>query len=81
MTSNLAGAEIREAVGNSDTRGGALQGGKISEELRKRIHEELLQHFRPEFVNRVDEIVIFHRLTPEHIVQIVILEAKEVGSG
>ena len=74
MTSNLAGAEIREAVGNTDTRGGALQGGKISEELRKRIHEELLQHFRPEFVNRVDEIVIFNPLGKGELGKIIELQ-------
>jgi ATP-dependent Clp protease ATP-binding subunit ClpB len=35
------------------------------------VREELKQHFRPEFLNRVDEIIIFHRLTREHLRGIV----------
>ena len=67
-------------------KGGALgfRGGDsvmAEAHFRTQIMEELRKTFRPEFLNRVDEIVIFHRLTPEHIVQIVSLEAKEVGSG
>ena len=41
--------------------------------------DELKKTFRPEFLNRIDEIVIFHALTPEHIVRIVDLEVKEVA--
>ncbi|MCH9780682.1 MAG: ATP-dependent chaperone ClpB, partial [Alphaproteobacteria bacterium] len=36
-----------------------------------RVREELRQHFRPEFLNRIDESIIFHRLAPEHIERIV----------
>jgi ATP-dependent Clp protease ATP-binding subunit ClpC len=49
------------------------------EELRKDIQSELKQTFRPEFLNRIDEVIIFHNLTPEHMRQIVDLQVKEVG--
>jgi ATP-dependent Clp protease ATP-binding subunit ClpB len=35
------------------------------------VHEQLKQHFRPEFLNRVDEVLIFHRLSEEHMAEIV----------
>jgi ATP-dependent Clp protease ATP-binding subunit ClpB len=60
MTSNLGSLLIRELAGNE-------------EEMRKQVMEVLQQNFRPEFLNRVDEVIIFHPLTKEdlrHIVQI-----------
>ncbi len=39
-------------------------------EMRSRVMDALRQHFRPEFLNRVDEIVIFHRLEQEHLREI-----------
>ncbi|MBI5879640.1 MAG: AAA family ATPase [Chloroflexi bacterium] len=47
--------------------------------FREKMTDELKKTFRPEFLNRIDEIVIFHALTPEHIVRIVDLEVKEVA--
>jgi ATP-dependent Clp protease ATP-binding subunit ClpB len=44
--------------------------------LKKRIHESLLQHFRPEFLNRVDEIVIFNALGKEEIEKIIELQLE-----
>jgi ATP-dependent Clp protease ATP-binding subunit ClpB len=41
------------------------------QEMRSRVMEAVRQHFRPEFLNRVDEIIIFHSLTAEQIKQIV----------
>jgi ATP-dependent Clp protease ATP-binding subunit ClpB len=46
----------------------------ISEVLKKRIHEALLEQFRPEFLNRVDEIVIFNPLGKENIKKIIELQ-------
>jgi ATP-dependent Clp protease ATP-binding subunit ClpB len=43
------------------------------------IRELLSQHFRPEFLNRIDEIVIFHRLTREHLRQIVDIQLGRVA--
>jgi ATP-dependent Clp protease ATP-binding subunit ClpB len=73
MTSNIASHEIHEAMGR-----GAGPTGGVSEELRKRIHTTLLGHFRPEFVNRVDEIVIFNPLGKAQIEQIIDLQLENL---
>jgi ATP-dependent Clp protease ATP-binding subunit ClpA len=41
------------------------------EEMTRQIDQELRDHFKPEFLNRVDEIITFNRLEKEHIIQIV----------
>ena len=47
-------------------------------ETKKTIEEGLKQTFRPEFLNRIDEIIIFHTLTLEHMEQIVDLQMREI---
>ncbi len=59
MTSNIGSQWIRDLAGRDE------------EEMRRRVLEALNQHFRPEFLNRVDEIIIFHSLSKEDLVQIV----------
>ncbi|MGB9301810.1 MAG: ATP-dependent chaperone ClpB, partial [Anaerolineae bacterium] len=59
MTSNIGSQWIRDLVGADE------------EEMRRRVLEALNQHFRPEFLNRVDEIIIFHSLSLEDLVKIV----------
>ncbi len=44
---------------------------EITEEVREAVMEEVHAHFRPEFLNRLDEIVIFHPLSAEHLAQIL----------
>jgi ATP-dependent Clp protease ATP-binding subunit ClpB len=63
MTSNLGSQWILE-LGEQD-----------HAEMERRVQEALRQHFRPEFLNRVDEIVIFHALTREDLRKIVDLAA------
>ena len=48
------------------------------EDLRREVTGELKTNFRPEFLNRIDEIVIFNRLTEENILKIVELELGEI---
>jgi ATP-dependent Clp protease ATP-binding subunit ClpC len=48
-------------------------------ELHRDIREELRRTFRPEFLNRIDEVIIFHNLTEEHMLQIVDLQMNEIG--
>ncbi|ACZ00003.1 MULTISPECIES: ATP-dependent Clp protease ATP-binding subunit [Thermomonospora] len=48
------------------------------ERMKAKVQEELKQHFRPEFLNRVDDIVVFHQLTPKEIIQIVDLMIARV---
>jgi len=49
-------------------------------ESHRRIEDELKKTFRPEFINRIDEIIIFESLTREHVVQIVDLQMKEISA-
>ncbi|AEE97523.1 MAG: ATP-dependent Clp protease ATP-binding subunit ClpC [Clostridiales bacterium] len=55
-----------------------FQAGYGKEELEKLIHEELQRNFRPEFLNRIDEIIIFHGLEKEHMRAIVDLMLEKV---
>lgn len=76
MTSNI-GSEIISRV----TRGLGFVSDKgtriVSEkEMREKITESLNERFRPEFLNRVDEIVIFHALSERNLVDIVDLQIK-----
>ncbi len=70
MTSNIASHDIHEAMGGDS---GSTR-GVVSEELRQRIHASLLEHFRPEFINRLDEIVIFNALGKTEIEKIIDLQ-------
>ena len=62
LTSNLGSSYILEGIES---------GGQISEEARKQVDQLLKQQFRPEFLNRLDEIVFYKPLTKEEIYQIV----------
>lgn len=46
--------------------------------MKAKVSDELKQHFRPEFLNRVDEIVVFHQLTSDDIEHIVDLMVAEI---
>jgi ATP-dependent Clp protease ATP-binding subunit ClpB len=59
MTSNMGSQFIAENA------------GELNEGVRRQVTEALRQHFRPEFLNRVDEIIFFHSLGLEHMKQII----------
>jgi ATP-dependent Clp protease ATP-binding subunit ClpB len=63
MTSNIGSHRILAYKG-------AFEGDNF-ERMKETVLDELRQHFRPEFLNRVDEIVVFHALSEEHLRQIV----------
>jgi ATP-dependent Clp protease ATP-binding subunit ClpB len=67
LTSNL-GAEIMAAQ----------QAGHDSSEVRDQVMEVVQHAFRPEFLNRLDEILLFHRLFPEHMQGIVEIQIKRL---
>ena len=48
--------------------------------MKAKVNEELKQHFRPEFLNRIDDIVVFHQLTEVEIIQIVDLMLNRVDT-
>ncbi len=76
MTSNVGAERIKKqkTLGFSSSSGGA----KDYENMKDRLMEELKAHFRPEFLNRVDEIVVFHALTREDVREIVEIFANEL---
>jgi ATP-dependent Clp protease ATP-binding subunit ClpB len=77
MTSNLPVGGGSEADGGSDRAGAdAAGGGEVAADAQLRT--ELLQYFKPEFVNRLDDIVRFHSLTREQISEIVDLQVARV---
>ena len=48
--------------------------------MKLKVQDELKQHFRPEFLNRVDDIVVFHQLAEEEIITIVDLDRPQAGA-
>ncbi len=56
-----------------------IQEEKKDSEIKKRVQESLSAHFRPEFLNRIDEIVIFKRLNDKQLTQIVDIQLAEVS--
>src|SRR5213078_1139005 len=69
MTSNVGSPYLLEGLTSS---------GEIPEDVRERVMAELRGYFRPEFLNRVDDIVLFKPLTLEEIERIVDLQIAEV---
>ncbi len=86
MTSNIGSHFIHEAmngvdhaIGMTAKKGSAVgEAGILSDELKKKIQETLLQHFRPEFLNRIDEIVIFNALGKAEIEKIIDLQLENL---
>lgn len=69
LTSNLGSQAILEGIGEN---------GEISEEAKETVNSMLKTHFRPEFLNRLDEIVLYKPLQKQEIVQIVTLLEKDL---
>ena len=69
MTTNLGTRDIAKSVSLGFAQASDTQGSY--DRMKAKVSDELKQHFRPEFLNRVDDIVVFHQLTPEEIVRIV----------
>ncbi len=68
MTSNIGSQWIQELAGTK------------RDEMEKRVTEALRAHFKPEFLNRIDETIIFQNLTLEQIVEIVTIQVKKLSS-
>ena len=71
FTSNLGTSDISKAVGIGFTGDSSTDADAQYERMKNKVHDELKKHFRPEFLNRIDEIVVFHQLTQEQIVEMV----------
>jgi ATP-dependent Clp protease ATP-binding subunit ClpB len=66
MTSNLGSHHIQAMV------------GKPYEAIKEVVWEEVKQHFRPEFLNRIDEVVVFHALQSQHIEKIAGIQIQRL---
>jgi ATP-dependent Clp protease ATP-binding subunit ClpC len=86
MTTNLGTRDISKSLGL----GFANSGDDLTnyERMKGKVNEELKSHFRPEFLNRIDDVIVFHQLNKDQIIQIVDLmianlderlKAKDMG--
>jgi len=80
MTSNIGatGMQTTTDIGFRPQKLDADEGEKAYERMKGKVLEEVKQSFRPEFLNRIDELVVFHQLTREEIEAIVGLELEKV---
>ncbi|GAB3816523.1 ATP-dependent Clp protease ATP-binding subunit [Tessaracoccus terricola] len=76
MTTNLGSRDISKGVNLGFSQAGDTESSY--EKMKAKVSDELKQHFRPEFLNRVDEIVVFHQLTQSDIERIVDLMVAQV---
>ena len=67
MTSNLGSREIQAAEGDE-------------KQVREAVLQELRAHFKPEFLNRIDDVVIFHQLSREQIAEIIDVQLERLRS-
>jgi ATP-dependent Clp protease ATP-binding subunit ClpB len=67
MTSNLGSSEIQ-----------AHAGDQHYDKIKKAVMEQVARHFRPEFINRIDETVVFHPLTQEQIREIAQIQLQSL---
>ncbi|WP_448376623.1 ATP-dependent Clp protease ATP-binding subunit [Fervidobacterium sp.] len=77
MTSNIGGMEIVTSRKNL----GFVENDSYEREfsdMKNKVLEEVKKVFKPEFINRVDEIIVFHKLTKEHIEQIIDILLKDI---
>ena len=78
MTSNIGAKQItdRKTLGFTSTENN--QEAKEYETTKKNVLAELKREFKPEFINRIDEIIVFHKLVTEEIQQITDLMLKQI---
>ncbi|MBV8691082.1 MAG: AAA family ATPase, partial [Actinobacteria bacterium] len=74
MTSNLGTADLRKAnIGFAKTAEAVNY-----ERMKEKVNDALKVHFRPEFLNRIDEVIVFHELSKDEVTEIVDLLIKRV---
>jgi ATP-dependent Clp protease ATP-binding subunit ClpC len=69
MTTNLGSRDVSKGL----MLGFAPDGNEENayEQMKNKVQQELKQHFRPEFLNRIDDVIVFHQLTEAEIIEIV----------
>ena len=76
LTTNLGTRDVAKAVslgfqGSNDV-------DSNYERMKNKVNDELKQHFRPEFLNRIDDTIVFHQLNPDQILRIVDLMVARI---
>jgi ATP-dependent Clp protease ATP-binding subunit ClpB len=66
MTSNIGSQRILQYKGSFV--------GEVYDRMKEAVLDEMRHHFRPEFLNRVDEVIVFHSLSEAHLMQIVTIQ-------
>jgi ATP-dependent Clp protease ATP-binding subunit ClpC len=81
MTSNIGADMIKRegGFGFQLQRDENVEEKFVYEEMRKKLMDSLKKAFRPEFINRMDAVIVFHALNREHIAEIAKLELKKVA--
>ena len=69
MTTNLGTRDISKTLNLGFTNASDQQGNY--ERMKNKVSDELKNHFRPEFLNRIDDVIVFHQLSENEIIQIV----------
>src|SRR6185312_11231693 len=69
FTSNLGTQDISKSVSLGFAQGNDAESNY--DRMKQKVNDELKRHFRPEFLNRIDDIIVFHQLSENEIVQIV----------
>jgi len=72
MTSNVGSHFIAEAASRSKLDAGS----ELSEGIRREVMDALRAHFRPEFLNRIDEIIVFHALSREQMRSVIDIQLR-----
>jgi ATP-dependent Clp protease ATP-binding subunit ClpB len=70
MTSNIGSQRILQFKGSYI--------GEVYDRMKEAVLNELRDHFRPEFLNRVDETIVFHSLSEDQLKQIVVIQMKRL---
>jgi len=78
MTSNVGARDITKNAPLGFTSGGSVQ--EAFEKMAEKVKEEIGKTFNPEFLNRLDEVIVFHPLSRDHIKQIVAIVLRELES-
>jgi ATP-dependent Clp protease ATP-binding subunit ClpC len=76
MTSNLGTQDLRKANVGFTTDDAAMS----YDRMKDKVMDSLKQHFRPEFLNRIDEVIVFHELARHEVVQMVDLMTKRLAT-
>jgi ATP-dependent Clp protease ATP-binding subunit ClpC len=79
MTSNLGSKAITDRAALGFGTGDEVDSQESYNQMRSRVMSEVKEFFRPEFLNRLDDIIVFHQHTKENIYKIAELKLKELA--